>query len=473
VTASLNFARTAECRRPGTALQASHCFPMVDPAAAAGTLRVCDQLVRFVVAPQTFFTGERCGELNSRRLPNAPAVELFRDLTNVETVLGRRPAPAPPAGPARTPEMDELFRSQQYRLDAWAAVLDSLNVGRNAAGRLRSELRFTGVAPERANLALNTAHDLRQDWVNMLLGGAQARWTNFELAEALSRLVAGRQVRGRLVASVDRTRRSLSDPQLAAAPLFDSTLRSGVRRRVLYGMSLVIENGAGTAQRLRPGIARLSREVAAMGYELQAFAKTGTPTVEVAFSTRQDELVQRIVRRGISFNAADSTFSWSAQGETARDSAWFAANILAPMRSEPGEYRAVNGVGPLGHPLYLEGALVRHQGMPTGRLARQGGVLILGLLAVPANLVARPEPGDQEWFSACPSEELRAGVLGVPGAASLLPSQAVALSVAAWVDDLPLGQGSSRAVSLVNTTLDALGSHLKRQIARKKAARLP
>ena len=56
------------------------------------------------------------------------------------------------------------------------------------------------MSPQVTNLALNTGEELRTDWVNLLLGGENWRWSNFQLAEAVSRLITERGVPGKLVA---------------------------------------------------------------------------------------------------------------------------------------------------------------------------------------------------------------------------------------------------------------------------------
>ena len=152
-------------------------------------------------------------------------------------------------------------------------------------------LRFSAVSPQVTNLALNTVEELRTDWVNLLLGGENSRWSNFQLAEAMSRLMTGRDVRGRLVGGVGE---GGGGGVRQAAPLLpEEVVHPGARRRILHAMEMVARPG-GTGAPLAPALRRLEDAVRALpgagGYEVYGFAKTGTPAVSVVLG---DGMAQR------------------------------------------------------------------------------------------------------------------------------------------------------------------------------------
>ncbi len=258
------------------------CLPAVAPGEEVRG-RFCDRLVNLTLEEGLSVTGDHCGDL---RLIDAS----FRPATNLEAIGGiaayrdRAPLLASGAG------LDQAYRAGRYRLDVWRDPVEALRAAGDTSDPTRTALRFAAVAPEVTNLALNTVEDLRTDWVNLLLGGENSRWSNFQLAEATARLMTGRDVRGRLVEEVGDL-----DPGEAGAwpmPAGEETavlgpelLHGGARRRVLHAMERVLEPG-GTAARLGPAAVRLAERIAAVdgseGYEVRFFAKTGTPAVSPA-----------------------------------------------------------------------------------------------------------------------------------------------------------------------------------------------
>ena len=114
----------------------------------------------------------------------------------------------------------------------------------------------------------------------MLLGGATSRWSNFQLAEALSRLVTGHAVEGEFVDSVGGQRAGDVNARRVFPLIAPGVLDGGVRRRVLHGMELVAESGTASLLARRAAVLRdsLARAVPGEPYELYVFAKTGTPT---------------------------------------------------------------------------------------------------------------------------------------------------------------------------------------------------
>ncbi len=376
------------CRGPLSAAAFARCFPAAEATGASAAdstrvLRFCDNVVATALAPGLEVVGGSCDDLQLVDAEFVPGPALSA-MTNV--AVYREPSPDL-RGSGGSAALGDQYRLGRYRVDAWRTVLDRLIAAGDTADVVHTALRFAGASPQATNLALNTVEELRTDWVNLLLGGENSRWSNFELAEATARLMTGRAVRGTFADSVGLP--GGGNPPADSAPLLDeATVAPGVRRRVLHAMELVARPG-GTAGRLQPALARLRERVREAGgrtpYDLYAFAKTGTPAVETS-------------------------------------------------ASDP----------------------------------RQGGVLILGLLAVPSDQGRSRAVSMDAWVSACPLDpDLRRGILEVPPRGLLDPQRAVSLSVAIYLDDLAPGQGSGSAVDLALRALDGVGDLMVREVGRK------
>ncbi len=262
---------------PGPEVAASSPAPPRDALVSSGfagarRVRFCDQVVELALADDLPFTGETCSDLRLLGDQFAPALPLER-LTGA--AVYRDPSP----GGRVSGEVEPAYRAHRYRLDLWRGPLGELAAAGDTTNPVHTALRFSAVSPQVTNLALNTIEELRQDWVNLLLGGENSRWSNFQLAEAMSRLMTGRDVRGRLVTSPGGPRRGG-----ATEPLPEDVLHPGARRRVLHAMELVARPG-GTAARLASAVRRFESAVrsvpGAEDYEVFVFAKTGTPAVSV------------------------------------------------------------------------------------------------------------------------------------------------------------------------------------------------
>ncbi len=356
----------------------------------AAPVRFCDQVVNLVLSPALDVVGPSCNSLQLVDARFAPRRRLS-GLANVRTYRD----PTPVAGEGGT-TLAERYRFGRYRLDAWSPVLDALAVAADTVDVVRTSLRFSGVSPQATNLALNTVEELRRDWVNLLLGGENSRWSNFELAEATARLMTGRRVSGELVRTPDDSDEpSWFDPEVeiaAADPLLSSdVLDDRVRRRVVHAMERVAGPG-GTAARLAPAIrdlaARLENLDGTRPYDLYVSAKTGTPAVETH------------------------------------------AGGGAPEQ-------------------------------------RRGSVLVLGILAVPADRgreAWRDSPAEVSTCSLDPT--LERGILGVPPAVTLDPGQDVALSVAVYLDDLEPDEVAS-ATGLMTRAFDPIADYVVEEVARR------
>jgi cell division protein FtsI/penicillin-binding protein 2 len=198
-------------------------------------------------------------------------------------------------------------------VELWRPVLDAAGPGAGGGGR-RAALAFSRVTPERVNLKANLVQQLRQDFYTTMLGLANNRWSNLQLAGSLARLVTGRRVDVHLVERVEvpppeDERRPAEvlwdlDEQLAERPPGELPLAADARRLILAGMEDVVHGAAGTAHKqLGPIIKALERD-APSGVAYRVVAKTGTPTTDLA-----------IVQRGPSEPAAAAVKTYSGRSQ--------------------------------------------------------------------------------------------------------------------------------------------------------------
>lgn len=462
------------CRGEPAGGTMADCFP--DDTTRQGTpVRFCDRVVRLMLTDDLQAVGSRCDNLQLVHAAFRPA-PAFDRLTNTSSYS----EPAPGLDRAERPGLTSRYRAGRYRVDTWRRVLERLGEAGDTAHLVNTSLRFSAVSPQSTNLGLNTVEQLRTDWVNLLLGGENSQWSNFALAEALARLMTGRAVAGEFVDGFgDPAAATMADvggfPALSA-----DHLHPGVRRRVLHGMERVARSG-GTAAALEPYTReierRLGQVVPGRPYDAFVFAKTGTPAVEKFVSSSQQRLVQRLFVSGrIRWDAGSGRFHL-AQGtaDSIRDRLgtgslrWLAEDVLGPIERDPAAFTQVAGRAPPNHPLYLspEGHL-RSRELLDRRLARQGGVLLLGILAVPRERGRSAVANRDEWVSACPLEPgLRSAILDVPPADAIDPAESVAMTVAIYLDDLAPGEGAGLAVRLAERVLEEIGSYVVAEVERK------
>lgn len=252
--------------------------PAGSPASddAGREVRFCDQVIELALTDGLPFTGSSCEDLRLLGERFAPALP-FEFMTGASVYRDR----APVVAAAESESLDDAYRAGRYRLDLWRGPIDALTAAGDTANPVHTRLRFSAVSPQVTNLALNTVEELRRDWVNLLLGGENSRWSNFQLAEAMSRLMTGRDVRGRfVVAPAARGREAVGSAQ----PLPEDVLHPGARRRVLHAMERVVGPG-GTGVRLSPAARRLESALrsvpGAEDHDVYVFAKTGTPAVSM------------------------------------------------------------------------------------------------------------------------------------------------------------------------------------------------
>jgi len=103
-----------------------------------------------------------------------------------------------------------------------------------------------------------------------------------------------------------------------------------------------------------------------------------------------------------------------------------------------------------------------------GMAEREGSVLVLGLLVVPAQVGRAASRRSGDWISACPvAPELRAGILGVPPTHLLNQDQGVGVSVAVYLDDLNPERREASASALAVELMEPLTAYLAKRLERR------
>ena len=484
-------ARRRPCSSILTAAEFRTCFPAAAQGDSTASFRICDGLVRTVLSPDSRFVANDCNRLKLIGTEFRP-VPTFGQITNVEWYHRGAPdrllsAGLQSGGERRETGSREGYQLGRYRTGVWRRVIDALEGGGRSPLSVETRLRFGAVSPEEANLQLNKTDQLRAEWINVLLGGATSRWSNFQLAEALSRLMSGRAVEGELVDGVSASwlgARSAAVNAHRIHPLIHpDSLHDGVRRRVLHGMELVARPGgtaallAGPVEALRDSLARA---VPGEPYDLYLFAKTGTPTIAKHVPSRGQRLVREVFRY-LSWDASASRIVIAPRGQAllAREQRaspywyrWFEDEVRRPLETEPSLFRVAPGEETPHHPLYLVGSQLRLNPQRDVEVMRQGGVLVVGLLAVPRAQGRTASAASESWISACTLDSgLRSRILAVPPARALNGERSVGLSVAIFVDDLDIGEGSGRAVDVARAAIEPLGRYMLSEVRQKARSR--
>jgi cell division protein FtsI/penicillin-binding protein 2 len=483
-TAALTLRERSSSGRPCTdalpADQFASCFTPPSARDSASRFHICDAVVHAVLAPNSRFVAEDCQRLKLVGAEFRPVPNL-QEITNVEWYFRGAPdsmvAHQQAGGQGTAGErsaFQDAYLFGRYRIDAWRRLTGSLANGRSHYFPVETGLRFASVSPEQTNLQLNTVDNLRSEWISVLLGGATSRWSNFQLAEALSRLMTGRGVQGEFVDSIRTVGLGGMAAQVNARrayPLLDARrLHDGVRRRVLHGMELVVEEG--TASPLNAAVAALrdslARGAAGAPYDLFVFAKTGTPAVSKLVPHRRQRVLQQLFRH-LRWNEAAQRVDVTPEGtrllELQRRSSpewyrWFQGEVRAPLEADPSLFRIRGAEVPPRHPLYIVGDRLYLNVMQDVEIMRQGGVLILGFLAVPRGEGRTSTDPAAAAISVCRLDPgLRGRILSVPASRGMDPNRSVALSVAIYVDDLAIGVTSAKAVELANQLMPELSRY--------------
>lgn len=232
------------------------------------------------------------------RIDEAPFIDAFGDLTGVRT-YGGMDAPGLPR------EGDESVSRNaavtlNYDLRPWSKLLAKLMEGENEEHAWKVRAALQSVSPERVNLSLNQVTDFRTELVSLLLGGSTSQWTNVQLAEALSRLVTGRQVEATMVRTLrPRGKKNVPEQPVVFAippPLSAQSVSGEARETVLRGMQRVILGTHGTARPMTARVRELEQRFP--GFRVAVFSKTGSPTVQRPESEPTGAILRQLVERG-------------------------------------------------------------------------------------------------------------------------------------------------------------------------------
>ncbi len=246
------------------------------------------------------------------------------EITGADTYRGLDPGLKTSVDPTRR-ELDLGYISNRYDLAPWMPLIKAFSTGPTTASEgmengeaeqagapegnpsprtqvdrgLQARTTLQEIAPERVNLALNQVTRIRGDYISLMLGGGTSIWTNVQLAEALSRLVTGRDVKARLADSLPPRGAKASTPEgdsktehTLARPL---DLNPAVRAAVLGGLRRVVEGGSGTAKKLKDELAAL--RTANPDSTVILYSKTGSPILEKAIPPAIGTALQELVRR--------------------------------------------------------------------------------------------------------------------------------------------------------------------------------
>lgn len=228
------------------------------------------------------------------RIDEAPFIEAFGDLTGVRTYAGLDAPNVPKEG------NEGLTRTAlNYDLRPWSKLLTMLMQGEDEEHAWKVRAALQSVSPERVNLSLNQVTEFRTELVSLLLGGSTSQWTNVQLAEALSRLVTGRQIEASMVHTVRPRKGAVEESLAAVPPLSPQTISPEARATVLRGMKRVILGAHGTALPMAARVHELEQQF--HGFSVAVFSKTGSPTVQRPESKPTGEILRQLVRRGYLF----------------------------------------------------------------------------------------------------------------------------------------------------------------------------
>lgn len=143
---------------------------------------------------------------------------------------------------------------------------------RNAFVRKDFSTRVQMIAPERENLRLDQSRSgLRSDYVQIIIGGGESRWSSAKVAEVFAATVTGNKIDGSFVQAPGQG----NWPRLKNADRPDVM---AARELYLNGLESLFVTGTG-AYWFGPAVAGMQK-TAPPGFELKVYAKSGTPTLD-------------------------------------------------------------------------------------------------------------------------------------------------------------------------------------------------
>lgn len=192
------------------------------------------------------------------------------------------PGGVPSEGSERCGAAGERWGDDRFDLRIWRNVF--------SVSRRADPCVFAAISPWRENFKLDQQRDFEQGMLLTMIGGGEASWTNFKLAESYSRLVTGLNVHNSLV---------VADPNLDAETIEASLLDPNIRRRITHALTLTSMPGGTAANAdLVAVLQRTRAELSGQGAVLGFFAKTGTPQLEIQFQNPATRAIHRLIGQG-------------------------------------------------------------------------------------------------------------------------------------------------------------------------------
>ena len=228
-----------------------------------------------------FHTVGAAGEGRLERVAGAADAEMgwlqdLRDLFGIQRLGGAADRGA-----------EEAQAGRAYDLGVWRNL--AFPLGADVAGSLAI------ISPEREAFAMGAIKNLRNDYLELIMGGGDSRWTTFKIAEVFSRLVTGRRIEANIVMPGGARRAATALPFRPGSGDPNSP-----RMTLLAGMEHVWNNKAdGTARALAPQIEQLQRRLGLKGETLRVFAKTGTPSLEQAPPSDANAAINELMGLGV------------------------------------------------------------------------------------------------------------------------------------------------------------------------------
>ena len=148
---------------------------------------------------------------------------------------------------------------------------------------------FLEVSPELESFGMSSIHSLRNDYLQLILGGGRSRWTSLKVAESYSRIVTGRMIRSSFL-------QTGSAPNFDPVPFrADAGVAAAREQTLLPAMEEVWRVSGGTASGLMgPAFSEIVKG-APPGETIRVFAKTGTPTLETDRASPENRAVNDLL----------------------------------------------------------------------------------------------------------------------------------------------------------------------------------
>jgi hypothetical protein len=197
-------------------------------------------------------------------------------------------------------EGTQLLTDPLYDKTVWQPLLDRLQ-----DTRFLKPWDLRSISPERVNLAINDARNLRQDYLTLIIGGSTSRWNNVKLAEAFARLVTGTRIQARLMTTPDGAKPT-KPPSMIGAPTDCGTRQAtgmfcpASRLVLLGGLSRVAGVYGGTAYgQVHTTLEDIARIADKHGEAIGFYSKTGTPDIADPQDTTRSQAVAQLSNDGV------------------------------------------------------------------------------------------------------------------------------------------------------------------------------